>query len=248
MTLRLITILLAMTLAAGCASQPKALATIPDGAAVRFAVTEPGHLHQPSASNASTSAKNMAGGTAAGMGVGAAYGAYAGLACGPMLIICSPAGAVAGAMGGGIFGLGAGTYQAARLALPAEKAAAFDTVIEQTFAEFSFAAALDEEFRARAASRWSLSDEAPASVSLSLVRVSLRKHADDHVSVRLVTKLVVEDRSGRRDRIEDRLFPTESLPKHIDTWLEHDGEAFRVAIEDGISRMVHDILWQLSGY
>ena len=126
-----------------------------------YSVIEPDHLHQPSASNAGTSALNMAGGTAAGIGAGAAYGAYAGLGCGPMLIICSPAGAIAGAMGGGIFGLGVGTYQAARLMLPADKASAMNALIENTFAEFRFSSALDAEFRSRAASRWQY-DEAAA--------------------------------------------------------------------------------------
>ena len=249
MSLRLLMLMLVVLgHLAACVSQPRPLKTVPDGTSLAYSVIEPDHLHQPAASNATTSALNMAGGAAAGIGAGAAYGAYAGLGCGPMLIICSPAGAVAGAMGGGIFGLGVGTYQAAKLLLPANKAAAMNAVIEDTFAEFPFSSALDAEFRSRATSRWRFDDAAAVELSLSLVRVELKKHADDHLSVRLVTKLVIADRSGHRERIDERLFPTESLPRHVDTWLDNDGAAFRLALEDGISRMVHDILWQLSGY
>ncbi len=248
MPVRTFCILIIAIMASACASQPKPLQTIPDGARVDFEVVEPEHLGRPSASNAGSNAANMAGGTAAGMGMGAAYGAAAGLACGPMLIICSPAGAIAGAMGGGIFGLGFGTYHAAKLAIPADKADAMNTVVERTFSDFDFAAALDAEFRGRASGRWIYADDALVDVRISLVRIGLHKHENDHLSVSMVATLQVVDRSGDRERVEERMYATESLPKHVDTWTDGDGEEFRLAIEDGISRSVHNILWELSGY
>jgi hypothetical protein len=248
MTIRIPTVFTLMALASACTTTPAQLPPVPDGASLRFEVAAHPALDRPSASNGGTTAANMAGGTAAGVGLGAAYGAYLGLGCGPLLVVCSPIMAVGGAMGGGIAGLGIGTVEAVRLAIPGEKADAMNAVIERTFAEFDFAGTLDAEFRAYAGGRWRYSDLAPVDLAVSIVGVDLDKHPGDRVSVRVLTVLELVDRSGKETRTEERRIIGESPARHIDEWLAADGELFAMELETAIARAAREMIVSISGY
>ena len=238
-------LLVALALTA-CASQPKTLAPIPHDAELKVVVEPVDELPQPSATDGSTSAANVLGGTAAGAGAGAASGALAGLGCGPWAVICSPAGAIAGAMGGGLFGLGFGSYRAVQLALPAEKAHALDAVIAATYTAANFETLLQQEFHAQ--SHWSLNDDAPVEVALSLDQIALEKQYDDFIVVTVVTSVRVIDTSGAKKRVRERSFPISSSARHVDEWIEDDGAGFRLAIRDGISRSVFYMTQEMRGY
>ena len=248
MNTRIPTLIAIAALASACATQPAPLPPIPDGATLRFEVVGPATFDEPSASNGGTTAANMAGGTAGGVGLGAAYGAYLGLSCGPLLVVCSPVMAVGGAMGGAIAGLGIGTVEAMRLAIPGEKADAMNAVIERTFADFDFVGTLDAEIRARAGGRWQYSSLAPVNLTVSITGVDLDKHPGDRLSVRVMTVLEIVDQSGAETRSERRRIVGESPARHVDEWLDADGELFAMELESTIARAARELIVSLSGY
>ncbi len=105
---RLIALLVVAALTSACASQPKQveLKKIPDDTRILLDVLQADSRLPDASSDGGTYAKNVGAGALGGAGMGAVAGFTMGFACGPLVIICGPIGAIGGAMGGTVFGIG----------------------------------------------------------------------------------------------------------------------------------------------
>jgi hypothetical protein len=191
-------------------------------------------------------AKRVGGGALAGAGMGALIGLSMGLTCGPAVVLCAPIGAIGGLMGGTVFGIGMGTFSAASLQLPQEKAEQFDVVIARTLEELNLSDEVSMSFQRAGDSKWSFVDEeAEVEIQIDLEGIGLQKHKKDHVTISMATSLVVQRGSGETATIEKRSFETTSVPEHIDYWIDGDGDNFREQLQHQAAQHAQDMYVEL---
>jgi hypothetical protein len=194
-----------------------------------------------------TYAKNVGGGALAGAGMGAVVGFGMGLACGPAVVLCGPIAAMGGMLGGTVLGIGVGTFSAASLQLPQEKAEAFDVVIAQTLEELDMAEEVSMSFQDLGAAYWNFVDEdAEVNIQIILDGIGLEKHKKDQVTISMATSLIVRRGTGETAIIEKRAFETKSPLQHIDYWIDRDGDNFKEEIQLQASRHAQDMYAELN--
>ena len=235
---RLITAIFVISSLSACASTPEEvrLTRIADDTRVRLSVVEPDSEAPNVSKDGGAYAKNIGVGALAGAGMGAGFGFMAGFACGPLVIVCGPIGAIGGAMGGTVFGMAAGTFSAASLQLPQEKAEALDAIVSKTYADTVMTDVLSDRFKTNGESHWSFVDGGEAvSITLVLDGVGFSKERKDHLTMTLASTLVVQTGSGDSATVEKRQFVSSSPSHHVDYWIENDGANFNEQIELRIS-------------
>lgn len=247
---RMITLISIVTLVSACAGQQRQpeLSRIPADTTVRLEVNEADARLPDASADGGTYAANVGAGALAGAGMGAVAGFGMGIVCGPAIVICGPLGAMGGAMGGAVLGIGAGTFAAASLQLPQEKAEALDDIIARTMTELDMADAVSADFRSATESRWSyVDDNASVDIRIVIEGIQLEKHKKDQLSMSTTTSLVVTARTGDRAIVERREYRMTSGTHHIDFWIEDDGSAFRRVLANQLSDHVGRITAQLQG-
>ena len=235
---RLITAILVISSLSACASTPREvpLTRIADDTRVRLTVIEPNSEAPNVSKDGGAYAKNIGVGALAGAGMGAGFGFMAGFACGPFVVVCGPIGAIGGAMGGTVFGMAAGTFSAASLQLPQDKAEALDAIVLKAYADTVMTNVLSDRFRTNGESHWSFVDGGDAvSITLVLDGVGFSKERKDHLTMTLASTLVVQTGSGDSVTVEKRQFVSSSLSHHVDYWIENDGANFNEQVELRIS-------------
>lgn len=248
---RLIAAIFVISSLSACASTPKEvpLTRIADDTRVRLSVIEPDSEAPNVSKDGGVYAKNIGIGALAGAGMGAGVGFMAGFACGPMVVICGPAGAIGGAMGGTIFGMAAGTFSAASLQLPQEKAEALDAIVLKTYADTVMTDVLSDRFKTNGESHWSFVDEGETvSITLVLDGVGFAKERKDQLTMTLASTLIVQTGSGDSATVEKRQFVSSSLSHHVDYWIENDGANFNEQIELRISDNARSMANTLKSY
>ena len=248
---RLIAAIVVIASLSACASTPKEipLTRIADDTRVRLSVIEPDSEAPNVSKDGGAYAKNIGVGALAGAGMGAGLGFMAGFACGPLVIVCGPIGAIGGAMGGTVFGMAAGTFSAASLQLPQKKAEALDAIVAKTYANTVMTDVLSDRFRTNGESHWSFVDDGESvSITLVLNGVGMKKQKKDHLTVTVASTLVVQTGSGDSISVEERQFVSSSLSHHVDYWIENDGANFNEQIELRISDNARSMANTLKSY
>lgn len=245
---RFIALLIIAVLTSACASQPKQveLTRIPDDTKVLLDVQRADSKLPDASSDGSTYARNVGAGALAGAGMGAVAGFTMGFACGPAVIICGPIGAMGGAMGGTVFGIGMGTFSAASLQLPQEKAESLDVIIASTLQDLDLTDEVSTSFQTTGVSRWDFVDEGEeVEIQIVLEGIGLRKHKKDKVTISMATSLIVQTGIGHDANVEKRAFTTTSPPRHIDYWIDKNGDNFREELQFQASRHAQDMFAKL---
>jgi hypothetical protein len=246
---RLIILLAVTALASACASQskPVQLTKIQDDTRVLLKVEQAESKLPDASSDGGTYAANVGAGALAGAGMGAVAGFTMGFACGPAVVICGPIGALGGAMGGTVFGIGVGTFSAASLQLPQKKAERLDEIIAATFQELDMGEEVAMSFRDTSATRWTFVDDGEqVQVGIVLEGIGLQKHKKDQVTISMVTTLLVQTGTGDDAKVEKKKFSTTSPSRHIDYWIGEDGENFREELRVQMSRHATEMVVALS--
>lgn len=246
---RLIALLVVASLTSACASQPKQveLTKIPDDTKILLDVQQADSKLPDASSDGGTYAKNVGAGALAGAGMGAVAGFTMGFACGPAVIICGPIGALGGAMGGTVFGIGMGTISAASLQLPQEKAETLDVIIASTLQDLDVTAEISTSFQTTGASRWDFVDEGEeVKIQIVLEGIGLQKHKKDQVTISMATLLILQAGTGVDANVEKREFKTTSPSRHIDYWIDKDGDNFREELQFQLSRHTREMVAELS--
>ena len=245
---RIITLLVIVALTSACASQrkPAELTDIPNNTTVHLNVQRAESKLPDASSDGGTYAKKLGVGALAGAGMGAVMGFSMGIACGPAIVICGPIGAIGGAMGGTVFGLGAGTISAASLQLPQKKAEAFDVVIAQTLEDLDLTEEVSISFRDSGASHWHFVEEgAVVEIQIVLEGIGLEKLKKDQVTISMAISLTIRRGAGETATTERRAFNTTSAAHHIDYWIDRDGDNFREQMQFQASRHAQNMYAEL---
>lgn len=245
---RLIALLVLAALTSACATQPKQveLTKIPDDTKVLLDVQQADSKLPDASSDGGTYAKNVGAGALAGAGMGAVAGFTMGFACGPAVIICGPIGAMGGAMGGTVFGIGMGTFSAASLQLPQEKAESLDVIIANALQDLDVTEEVSTSFQTSGASRWDFVEEGEeVEIRIVLEGIGLQKHKKDQVTISMATSLILQTGTGVDAKVEKRAFRTTSPSHHIDYWIDKDGDNFREELQFQASRHAQDMFAKL---
>jgi hypothetical protein len=245
---RLIALLVVVALTSACASQPKPveLTKIPDDTKVLLNVQQANSKLPDASSDGGTYAKNVGGGALAGAGMGAIAGFSMGIVCGPAIIVCGPIGAMGGAMGGAVFGIGMGTFSAASLQLPQKKAEALDVIIARTLEDLDMTEEMSTSFRTAGAPHWNFVDEGAAvEIQIVLESIGLQRHKKDQVTISMATSLTEKTGTGDDAKLKKRAFKTTSSSRHIDYWVDEDGDNFREELQYQLSRHAQDMFAEL---
>lgn len=247
---RSMALLTAVTLTSACVSTPthSSLRSIPPGEKIHVIATE-SEVETP---DARTGGQNVASGAAGGAAGGAVMGAGAGFmmgfACGPLFVVCSPAGLVGGAAGGAIFGAAVGGISNAMLALPKEKAEALESVMAATIEDFRGSQTLARQFQLQSNDRWSFTDSgATKEITLGIEELSIDQGKNDELIVTVVNSMTVSYGPVELDTSDTVLFTFVSDRHHVDYWLEHDGANFRAVIQEGFTTNIADMISELEG-
>lgn len=236
-------------LMSACATNPtdSRLRSIPHGSSVHVIGVD-AEIDPPDAKTAGQSvATGAAGGAAGGAVMGAGAGFMMGFTCGPLFVVCSPAGLVGGAAGGAIFGAAVGGISNGMLALPKEKAEALETVMSATIAGFSGPQMLVEEFKEQNSDRWSVADVgAPTEITLAIEGLYIDQGRDDALTIKIVNSMIVSYGPGELDRTQRILFTYVSERHHVDHWIVHDGANFQAAVLEGFGFNIADMIEKLA--
>ena len=225
----------------GCASQPKfaPLQRLPEGQTLQLLVSVP----PIEAAKVDGDAESVGKGAAVGAGGGAAAGATVGLAeslwCGPYILFCAPVFALVGAGGGAIVGGIAGGVGGAIQGLPAEKAAALESIIAVTVAELDVEQTIRHEFDNNNRDFWHVS-QSPVTPQLSFAveAIFVEQFGKNELSLQTITSLVVRYSANETDSTKRILFKFTSDRYHVDHWIARDGANLRQAVNGGLAESV----------
>lgn len=243
----IVVVLATAALICACASSepPKpthsALRTIPLGSNVQIIGMQP----DIKAPDARTAEETVARGAAATAAEGALFGFEAGFECGPLFIICSPLAAA----GTAILGAAFGGVESAMLALPKEKAEAFEQIMYSAVVDVDIPAALVERFKIAGGGLWTMTDAAaPISITLGVEGLYINQGTKDRVVVHLVNSMAIRYGPGPFDTTKRVLFRHSSDQHHIDYWIADDGANFRTAVREAFARNMEDMIRVLEHY
>lgn len=235
-----------ITALTGCASQVP-VQPIASGTPIEV-VTPQASIRMPDADSAAMVGKGAAAGAGLGASGGAAGGLLASLGCGPLLPLCVPIFMGGGAAVGLVVGGAAGTIGGAMMALPADKAAELNDIIAASIVESDISRRLRDEFETQTANRWILSDQQEdITVTLQLTSINIEQFNDDLVTLHMNSRMLVRYGPDRKDTADKMHFQHQSGKRHIDYWLENDGENFRseleIAYANNASQMVRTLTY-----
>lgn len=223
--MRAVTVVLAGLLAA-CAGSPPAPPTGP----VLYAISAAGSEH--SSLDADSTGERTGRGAARGAGVGAGSGALLSLICGPWALLClgpfAGSGAIAGAVGGSLYGV---------TGLSRADARRVESVLVPLDQRRDFTKELVVGLRGRIPEAQRVeSGVAAVEVKLKIERVELRQHAGDALDVVLQTGMRI-DPPGKRGHRSLRY--SERSGRHpLEAWLADDGALFDTELTGCVERTV----------
>jgi len=234
-------LLAVLTLVTACAGQVP-VQPVADGTLIQVNTPE-SKLRNPNARSGGAVGKGAAQGAGMGAGAGAAGGFVGSLACGPFFIICAPVLAGSGAVIGLAVGATAGTVVGATLALPKEKADALDVIIEEIFEDASHSRTLRSEFEDQGGDYWTISaDAGDIEVTLELNSFFIEQFKDDHLALRMSSTMIVRYGPERGQTADKVVFTYNGSRRHIDDFLENDGENFRIEVRDAFAYNVRQMV------
>lgn len=200
----------------------------------------------PNVSSRGEEALGTAGqGAVIGGGAGFYAGAQAGLACGPLFIICSPALGLSGAVVVGVVGGVGGAVVGAYRGLPKETA----ELLEQGFSEYvnsnDFASDIDSAFVNSVDSKWNITDgEAHSSADLTVQYLGSEAINDESVSLQVVLGMQLRQGSGPSAPTKTYLFRDEQR-LFVADMIADDGENIRTSLQSAFFRISNQMVMLL---
>jgi hypothetical protein len=179
--------------------------------------------------------------------VGAGAGAALGLGMGPLAPAAVPVFAAILGAGGAAAGATTGVIVGGLQGLPSEKAEEITRILAELAASRDFQGELRLAVEGLLPEgRRATSDRADATAILELREVELEQHMSDGVSVHMAANLTLAgapDREAPVSKSWDYVYDTPE--RHVDEWLREGGQAFGVAMTEGIdtiaSQMTRDL-------
>lgn len=180
----------------------------------------------------------------AGIGAGAGlYGGFeAGLACGPLFIVCSPflgaSMAVVGGVVGGVGGAVVGAYKG----LPKETA----ELLEQSFSRYvnsnDFESDIDTAFVDSVDSKWNITDgEAHSSVDITIQYLGSAAVNDESVSLQVVLGMQLRQGSEPSAPTKTYLF-SDNQTVFVEDMLANDGDNIRSSLQSAFLRISNQMV------
>ena len=221
-------LLVAFTLCA-CASvnKPKPLPPLSSFAVV----SETGTVKRV---KASSTAKEAIGGVADGAYSGSQIGGVAAVACGPAAALCFFPGMFIGmVVGGTAVGISRGMK-----GLPGEVAKEVDNSLARLDVRRDFDRELETALVSALGDRIAEPESAAALIRLRLLRIDLRQHSKDRISLVMHADMTVGwDLSAKKPKRKSNRYQHGTETLHVDEWLANDGEGFSRGIDLCIARV-----------
>ena len=229
-------ITLVIALLSGCTT-PR-LAGIARGGSVSIVVEKPG---------ASIVIKNELIGEDAGKGsaVGALAGGIGGLSCGPLALLCVPAGILVGSGSGAVVGAMVGVAEG----LPADKFERLSRRIQAYSISHDVRAVLQTQIIESARHRWIVSSDSPgAQIHVSLESLSLGLTRGERIAVTARVAVQVRGSTSGFNRQDYKQFLHQGRLSHLDVWTDESTdfveENIRSAFQHIAAQIVADIAYQ----
>ena len=240
-------VMLAVT--TGCAGQSKyaKFQPVSAGTTVHVVGIDP-DIAKPDAKTAGeTVGIQAAKGAGVGLGAGLAYGIYGSIMCGPAIIICAPFLVPGGAAVGLVGGTTMAAANAARLALPKEKALALEKLMGETFEQADFSGTMRDTFESRSGNAWSVTtDDAEVEIRLGIEALNFKQYENDALVFNFTASMIVQYGSGPRDSTRRLLFSHKSARQPVDYWLADNGAQFHDEIATALDTTVDEMLVSLN--
>jgi len=236
-----LSLLAILTMVTACAGQVP-VQPVAGGTLIQVNTPE-SKLRNPNARAGGAVGKGAAQGAGMGAGAGIASGIVGSVACGPFFIICAPILAGGGAVVGLAVGGTAGSIVGATLALPKKKADALDAIIEDIFVDTSHAQTLRGEFEDQGGDYWTISAAGgDVEITLELNSFFIEQFKHDHLALRMSSTMIVRYGPDKGQTADKVVFTYNGPHRHIDEFLDNDGEDFRIEVRDAfaynVQRMV----------
>ena len=233
----------------GCAGQSKyaKFQPVSSGTSIHVVGIEP-EFAKPNAKTAGeTVGIEAAKGAGMGLGAGLAYGIYGSVLCGPAIIICAPILVPGGAAVGLVGGTTMAATNAARLALPKEKALALEKLMGETFEQADFSGTIRETFESQSGNAWNLTaDKADVEIRLGIEELNFTQYENDALVFNFTASMIVQYDSGPRDSTRRLLFSHKSARQPVDHWLADNGAQFHKEIATALGTTVDEMLVSLN--
>ena len=239
-------VVLSCLLLSGCATNAP-LRSIPAGSRIQVLVSVP-EVESPEAlDTAEALGVGALGGAGAGLGAGAVAGLEASVVCGPMIIYCAPILMMMGGAAGAVVGGVGGSVMAATVALPHDKAAELERLIEDYVAAEDIPANLLRDFDKRQNGRWTVVDShADTVVTLGIEDLRFVQFGRDELLVRLTSNVVVRYGPQDADVTKRILVVATSARHHVDHWIADDGANLRAGLDAAFAENSRQLVGALS--
>lgn len=226
-------IALTLIISSGCASTE--VPPIPEFASMAIQAKQPSADSLPLKPGTESSDKAYNAGTKGG----AVAGAASSLACGPLVLVCLPAGILAGAMYGGYAGAAVDASREALSGFPPETAQEFAQKLRGIESRRDFFIELrDSVSRAIPGSRQVSVDDAQAVFHVGPDAVVLVKGRESSLSLRMTASLFAEwDRDKGWPSVAHRWYSYTTSEMPIEEWVNNEGEAIEVAFTECITEL-----------
>ena len=219
----LLCVALVLVLSQACTTiKPAALRPTEPGSALRVQAINPGETTEVYGNEA------VAGGVAAGAAGGALYGAgvgfVSGFSCGPLFIICSPAGAVVGTAAGAVVGGVVIGVEKGATSLPREKAEALNALLTRMYLESDFGEDMARAFTQNSDGRFQLVDASPQiDVALAVDELKFEQHGGDALTMHVAVTMQVRYGLRQDQQTKRYVFRAKSDKRVVDDWLADEG-------------------------
>lgn len=204
---------------------------------------EPIHLLSVSPQNVNSKVKGpeaVGEGVGGGALAGAGLGFISGLQCGPLFVICSPAGAIVGSGAGAV----AGGIEGGMIALSSEEKKLMEELIQQQLGDDKLENFLSNNLTERAKQHWQLktNDELK---NLKIKKLYFRietfrfnQYSGSELSMALLASLVMEFESGQQIVQSKKYLYSYNSPRlPVEEWLKEEGINITKYVEAGFDQI-----------
>jgi hypothetical protein len=211
--------------------------TLPAGESIAIRQPVVKHVDSAVASKAQRAGRGAALGAVGAVGgaaVGSSMGGLLGFACGPAAIICVPIGLAAGAGIGGVGGGIVGVSYGARGGISGDKAEEFNEIAAELMDTTRLGNQLQSRFGASASRYWVLREDSANIIVLEVNSLNFEQVGGEDIQL----SMKVQMRVASNGRVETVTVEQVGARRHIDYWLDREGENFQAEIDIAMREVV----------
>ncbi len=179
-----------------------------------------------------------------GVTSGALVGAAWGITCGPWFWICSPVGALMGAVGGGATGFVVGAAEG----LGKEKGLLLTSEISSALRSYDVQQQLIETVSNRARAHWQVIETtADKRIVIQLDHMGLETLRKEQAELVMEVSVTVNALASlKKDHNQTRHFAYRSSPTYINSWIENHDDFIKLRFMDAHRTLAENIIMELS--